>query len=452
MKHGVFIHGDPYNDPLTIARFAGMVMRLASNPALQEKIRAEMIPYARERFDWEKSIDQIEGWMYGYDKLDVTTSQHLFAVKHAKGRGNILNVGCGDDAAGLRESCGAVNMDVNAVDPETGRDNAVDFVGDANYLPAPFEPHTFDVVVCCEMLEHFNPLDVPDQLWRFKRCLTPTGRIVLSIPNDHGHEPFPEDSEERRAKGFYGKHHPCPPSMVERWLKEAGLRAIHRERIEYGWRGVTGIGIVCVPNESDVQMEPARQKHSVVFLDHDPENRMVELRGRSLKALELCATTSQLTVVSDGTSWADAVNKGLDRSHGEFVHFVSNDVIIEDRKWMEKLAIPNALTAWAPRTFVLTGELTLDMALFTIHRPVFEKVGGPDEGYEHGQFGDDAWIHAVRKAGFDTKINPVRALHLKSQTIKAYVDPMEFEGAYSRAKERFKNFHPALEPSGGWLR
>jgi hypothetical protein len=66
VRHGIFVWGDPYSDPLTIARFVGEVYRLASNVGLQEQIRSEMMPYARKRFDWEKSVDKFEGWIRAF--------------------------------------------------------------------------------------------------------------------------------------------------------------------------------------------------------------------------------------------------------------------------------------------------------------------------------------------------------------------------------------------------
>lgn len=56
IKYGIAIPGHP-DDSLTHARFASEVVRLAMNPKLQETIRAEMMPWARQRYDWEKMVD-----------------------------------------------------------------------------------------------------------------------------------------------------------------------------------------------------------------------------------------------------------------------------------------------------------------------------------------------------------------------------------------------------------
>lgn len=55
--HGVAIEGDA-SDPLTQSRFGAELMKMALMPDLQEKIRVEMMSWARKRFDWEQMVQQ----------------------------------------------------------------------------------------------------------------------------------------------------------------------------------------------------------------------------------------------------------------------------------------------------------------------------------------------------------------------------------------------------------
>lgn len=59
VKHGIFIDGD-VNDPLVLARYTAEVVRMASQSIIQEQIRAQMMPCAMEKFDWEHIADQFE--------------------------------------------------------------------------------------------------------------------------------------------------------------------------------------------------------------------------------------------------------------------------------------------------------------------------------------------------------------------------------------------------------
>lgn len=57
VKYGIVVTGDA-NDSLVQASFGAELVRLASNPKMQEDIRKEMMPYARNRFSWENFVDQ----------------------------------------------------------------------------------------------------------------------------------------------------------------------------------------------------------------------------------------------------------------------------------------------------------------------------------------------------------------------------------------------------------
>lgn len=59
LKHGVAVEGKA-DEPLTIAKAAAMLVKLVSLED-QESFRTEMIPWARDRFDWEVFVEQ---WIY----------------------------------------------------------------------------------------------------------------------------------------------------------------------------------------------------------------------------------------------------------------------------------------------------------------------------------------------------------------------------------------------------
>lgn len=60
VRHGTFLLGDPAGEPLVRAQYVGEILRLARDQELQEKIRKGMMPWARDRFDWERVVDQYE--------------------------------------------------------------------------------------------------------------------------------------------------------------------------------------------------------------------------------------------------------------------------------------------------------------------------------------------------------------------------------------------------------
>lgn len=62
VKHGIPVSGDAYGDPLTQARFAAEIVRVASDAKFQDEIRSKMMFEARQRCDWESRVDQWVGW------------------------------------------------------------------------------------------------------------------------------------------------------------------------------------------------------------------------------------------------------------------------------------------------------------------------------------------------------------------------------------------------------
>jgi glycosyltransferase involved in cell wall biosynthesis len=65
VKHGILIEGNPDVDPLVRNRYVGEVLRLTSDSGikLQEKIRPEMMAWAKHEFSWEKIVSQMESWI-----------------------------------------------------------------------------------------------------------------------------------------------------------------------------------------------------------------------------------------------------------------------------------------------------------------------------------------------------------------------------------------------------
>lgn len=78
VQHGVGIVGDA-NDPLTQARFAAEIVKMVVIPGLQDAIRQEMMPWARERFDWEVFVDH---WIAKAEGKEWPKEKFPFQLDH----------------------------------------------------------------------------------------------------------------------------------------------------------------------------------------------------------------------------------------------------------------------------------------------------------------------------------------------------------------------------------
>jgi 2-polyprenyl-3-methyl-5-hydroxy-6-metoxy-1,4-benzoquinol methylase len=103
---------------------------------------------------------------------------------------DVVDVGCAAGRLGAalkaRQSCRVVGVEQNpaaATAARTRLDLVVEW--DAEHLDWPFPPHSFDAVICGDVLEHLrDPLAFLRQV---RTWLRPTGVLVASLPNVRHH-------------------------------------------------------------------------------------------------------------------------------------------------------------------------------------------------------------------------------------------------------------------------
>jgi glycosyltransferase involved in cell wall biosynthesis len=63
VQWGTLIDGNTYTDKLTQARYVAEIVRLATQPALQDAIRRPMMAEARQRCSWDRFVEQWAAWV-----------------------------------------------------------------------------------------------------------------------------------------------------------------------------------------------------------------------------------------------------------------------------------------------------------------------------------------------------------------------------------------------------
>lgn len=163
-------------------------------------------------------------------------------------------------------------------------------------------------------------------------------------------------------------------------------------------------------------------KYSIVFLNYDPENRkdFVPLCLKSVIESSV-GYAYELIRIRDVEGYVRAVNAGLRQAKGEFIFIVNDDVVIDDPKWLEKMAMPGIITSWRVNKFHITGEMILDGACYCIPREVYEKLGDFDERYAEGYGCDevDYWFRAKEKDIPMIGVS-VNLKHLENKTYQTY--------------------------------
>jgi len=242
VKHGMFIEGDCNSDLLVQARYAGAIVRLTTDPILQDKIRSIMMQDIRNYFNWERWVDQWEGWLYQLPPTAI--AQFNFQLVNASGR--ILNIGCADDYGNMKAKFGqVVNLDVADVIPFTGIETKADLIADARELPSILYDR-FDTVVLGDILEHFlDHDDIIKVLNQAKKVIKKTGKIIITCPDDP--RP-PEQQQPGLEQRFYINgvstchEHRVSKEILYELLNQANLEVIKYQEIDY--THFTGHGIV----------------------------------------------------------------------------------------------------------------------------------------------------------------------------------------------------------------
>lgn len=239
-RHGVLVDGDAYGDRLAQARYLAEIVKLALDPELQKRIRADMVPDAMFFFNWERQVDVLECWSMG--EVGYFPVQFCFQRRHAVGR--ILNVGsCGDPFNFAR--LGAVNLDVRVEDPNTGANNKADIVADIRtFRPEP----EFDCAIVGDVLEHLTHEDGVRALANCRAAVRNGGHVILTVPRDDRPEEFHRANMDRIRVKEYAPGSSCGHRLVTteevlRMVEEAGMRPRVIQEIDYGF--CEGVGVVC---------------------------------------------------------------------------------------------------------------------------------------------------------------------------------------------------------------
>jgi 2-polyprenyl-3-methyl-5-hydroxy-6-metoxy-1,4-benzoquinol methylase len=99
--------------------------------------------------------------------------------------GRVLDVGCSGGYLAERlveRGATVVGIELDPVAAEQARKVCERvLVGDAETIELPFEPNSFDAIVCADLIEHLR--DPAAFLARMRPLLKPAGRLMLTTPN-----------------------------------------------------------------------------------------------------------------------------------------------------------------------------------------------------------------------------------------------------------------------------
>ncbi|MBI4180083.1 class I SAM-dependent methyltransferase [bacterium] len=174
--------------------------------------------------------DRLSAWFRARRIL----AKHPFLIPYIPG-GRILDVGCGAGTFLLMmQSLGwnVAGVEMNAVTAEKLNTKFSANVFGGDFLDAPFETHSFDVIFMSHMLEHvLSPSRILDKA---RSLLKPGGQIWIAVPN------FSSVEAALFRSYWYGldlpRHiHQFTPGTLRAYLAKAGFK-----RVRIRWEKSTG--------------------------------------------------------------------------------------------------------------------------------------------------------------------------------------------------------------------
>lgn len=132
--------------------------------------------------------------------------------------GTVLNVGCNEDPAGLRERFGdrVVNCDLEGHDRHmSGRPNRVDRIFNCLETPWPFADDAAELVLFGDILEHFTEKEMTLAVAEAARVGT---HLCITVPEDTRIDP------RKAAKEFDREHYNLHTTIVTRKLLERVIK------------------------------------------------------------------------------------------------------------------------------------------------------------------------------------------------------------------------------------
>lgn len=164
-------------------------------------------------------------------------------------------------------------------------------------------------------------------------------------------------------------------------------------------------------------------KYSILFMCYDPEGKLAEMTINCVRKMVENAGTDDYEIIVDaeGGGYTKATNRLLHRAKGDYLVFIGNDVFIETKNWLEKLAIPGAMTTWKLSTFHINGERNMDGALICCPREIYAQIGDWDEQFSDGYgYDDNDWYHRAVLLGISFIQIDIKLNHLENMTFKTY--------------------------------
>lgn len=170
-------------------------------------------------------------------------------------------------------------------------------------------------------------------------------------------------------------------------------------------------------------------RYSIIIPIYDPEGKNEHLTNACINSIlknSMDFEYELIPIYHTTLNYCTAVNLGLKRATGDYLIVVSNDIEINDNRWLEKYSSVDGVCSFNQYPFFLTGEIVPDASCWGITRESFNVLGLLDERFKDGYGCEDIdyWFRCKEN---HVPMNLIRMdiVHKENKTYKTYFSKLK---------------------------
>lgn len=165
-------------------------------------------------------------------------------------------------------------------------------------------------------------------------------------------------------------------------------------------------------------------RYSIIIPIYDPEGKNEQMTAQCLNSILRNSSKYEYEIIPiyhKDLNYSTAVNIGFKRATGDYLVICSNDIEINDQKWLEKYSNCDGIASFRQHAFYITQEPIPDASCWGMDRVTFNKVGLLDEQFKDGYGYEDTdyWMRCKESSIPFTNAH-VELYHKENQTFQTY--------------------------------
>lgn len=169
-------------------------------------------------------------------------------------------------------------------------------------------------------------------------------------------------------------------------------------------------------------------RYSILVPSYDPQGEKIDMVTNLLRSIDTNSVGEDYEIIlrKNGPSYVESHNDALKSARGDYLVILNDDVLIEDKQWLQKLTKPDTITSSGTGTFVLDNSPTWNFDVWCMPRNIFKKIGYFDEAFKDGfNYEDNDYIFRAKELNIPFEKVELVYKHFGGETYTRYYKDKE---------------------------